>query len=96
MSDPQELVAAYLEGWKVEEPQDCARLLLEALTFLGFQLVQGHSLPASTDEPLETHCNICGAKTGQDCRNVSLKSPPLNRRFHLERETAFMHKERTR
>lgn len=95
MSDPLELVTGFLEGWGVEDPQECARLLLEALGFLGFQVVQ-HHLPDSTDEPLGTHCNICGAKTGQDCHNVSVKSPPLQRRFHTERVQAFLHKERTR
>lgn len=45
-------------------------------------------------EPLETVCGICKAPAGQDCTNVSPKSPPLNRRFHNERVTAFMHKER--
>jgi hypothetical protein len=91
VSDPLELVTAYLEGWGVEEPADCARLLLEALSFLGFPL---RSLPVSVGEPLQTHCGICGAGRGEDCRNVSSKSPPLNRQFHLERETAGMHKAR--
>jgi hypothetical protein len=91
VSDPLEVVTAYLEGWKVEDPADCARLLLEALSFMGFPL---RSVPVSVGEPADTHCGICGAVKGEDCRNVSPKSPPLNRRFHTERVQAFMHKAR--
>jgi hypothetical protein len=44
--------------------------------------------------PLQTHCGICGAVKGEPCRPISLKSPPLNREFHMERETAFLHPRR--
>lgn len=95
MSEPQELVAAFLEGWDVQEPERCSRLLLQSLKDLGFEVVQRYCpLRGVTDEPLDTHCGICGAPKGKDCRNVSPKSPPLNRRFHTERVQAFMHKAR--
>jgi len=47
-------------------------------------------------EALKTHCLICGVQAGVLCRNVSPKSPPLNRPVHGERVTAKMHKSRTK
>jgi hypothetical protein len=96
VSDPQELIGAYLEGYYERGDGDhCAQLLLQSMRDLGYEMVQRYCpLRGETDEPLETHCGVCGAVKGEDCRNVSPKSPPLNRRFHLERETAGMHPRR--
>lgn len=94
MSEPQELIAAYLEGLGVREPNEHSRLLLASLKDLGFVVVQRYCPLRGEGDPLETHCGVCGAPKGVDCRNVSPKSPPLNRRFHMERETAGMHKTR--